>query len=143
AGHFRKHPVQYRAAVVDLLQKAAAMYSKRIRSLEAEEGMGIEASSHSHNDPSRKVQKAASFVDSSDRLVTRGNVESSCDEETWHYMISASSSYPAKIAAVNGELLFGSCVPRNVEDWDVKSLERLGSGSRKCANFKRLMRSRL
>lgn len=135
-GHFRHYPVEYRAAVTDLLGKAAVVYSQRIRQLEGEK-MGFEGTQDEISDPFSNLRKAAAqssqgfqrisldlndhyFMPSSVEYHEDRDVGSVSDEHKERYI---SLSSPPKIGphGVLGQFLFDACVPKNVEDWDLKS----------------------
>ncbi|KAL8513966.1 hypothetical protein ACS0TY_013181 [Phlomoides rotata] len=135
-GHLRFYPEEYRAAVTELLAKAATTYSERIRQLEGER-MGMEGLTHDQiSDPFHDLRKAAAKSSHSlpriDLYLTDNfhtptsleyhqdrNVGSEQDQPKEHYMPLSS---PPKISAhgVLGHFLFDVCVPKNVEDWDVR-----------------------
>ncbi|KAI3460244.1 hypothetical protein Pfo_016907 [Paulownia fortunei] len=135
-GHFRHYPEDYRAAVTELLGKAAVIYSQRIRQLEGEK-MGMEGTHDEISDPFCNLRKAAaesnlsfqrSAVDLNDHFFVPSSVEyhedsdvgSVQDEHKGRYIPLSS---PPKISAhgVLGQFLFDACVPKNVEDWDLRS----------------------
>ncbi|KAL0369014.1 UNVERIFIED_CONTAM: hypothetical protein Scaly_1120300 [Sesamum calycinum] len=59
-GHFRHHPEEYKAAVTDLLGKAAMRYSQRMRQLEGEK-LGMEGTHGEISDPFCHLRKAAAI----------------------------------------------------------------------------------
>ncbi|CAI0558356.1 unnamed protein product, partial [Linum tenue] len=141
-GHYRLHPVDYKNAITELLGKAAAVYSKRIRRLEGER-MGLDGTHEDINDPMSDLRKAA--AGSSTNQSSRGaNIAPLAD----HMLMQTSEEYydqgrdvgstmqdqrkeglirvrggPPTINAhgVLGQVLFDVCVPKYVEDWDIKS----------------------
>ncbi|CAA2996134.1 uncharacterized protein LOC111397264 isoform X2 [Olea europaea var. sylvestris] len=135
-GHFRQFPVEYKAAVTELLVKASAIYSQRIRQLEGEK-MGLEGTHYEISEPFGNLKKAAAGSNHSFQIIPRdlndhflvpssieyyedrggGSVQ---DEHKDRYVHLSS---PPKISAhgVLGQFLFDECVPKNVEDWDLKS----------------------
>lgn len=135
-GHFRHYPEEYKAAVTELLGKAAAIYSQRIRQLEGEK-MGMEGTNDEISDPFCNLRKAAakshqsfqrSAFDLNDHFLVPSSVEyhedrnvGSVEDEHKEGYIAVSS--PPKISAhgVLGQFLFDACVPKNVEDWDLRS----------------------
>ncbi|CAA3028107.1 Hypothetical predicted protein [Olea europaea subsp. europaea] len=88
ASHFRHYPIEYKAAVIELLGKASVIYSKRLRQLE-------------------EYHEGRDF----------GSVQ---DERKEPY-IRLSSLPSISAHGVLGQFLFDVCVPKNVEDWDLKS----------------------
>ncbi|KAI3465369.1 hypothetical protein Pfo_022032 [Paulownia fortunei] len=148
-GHFRHYPEEYRAAVTELLGKAAIVYSQRIRQLEGEK-MGMEGAQDEISDPFCNLRKAAAKssqslqridLDLNDHFYVPSSVEyhedrdvgSVQDEHKERYMPLSS---PPKISAhgVLGQFLFDACVPKNVEDWDLRyspSMRRVPFASRR------------
>ncbi|XP_050205570.1 uncharacterized protein LOC126655420 [Mercurialis annua] len=164
-GHFRLYPADYKAAVSELLGKASAVYSQRIQKLEGER-MSIEGTHDDISDPMRDLRRAAASPNQSFRGVTiqpsdhfymptsvgyyEGRDGSSFQDEQKEGLIHLPS--PPKINAhgVLGQILFDVCVPKNVEDWDMRpstSLSGQGySSTRRHAPFnpiKCIRRSRL
>uniref|UniRef100_A0A803NKP5 TF-B3 domain-containing protein n=1 Tax=Cannabis sativa TaxID=3483 RepID=A0A803NKP5_CANSA len=134
-GHYKYYPIQYRAAVSDLLEKATLVFSQKMRQLE-DERIYMEGT---HDEISQLIcdlQKAAVNSNQSLRRVARGPAD--------HFYLPSSSEYqngkeseplqdegkekpvhlpaPPSINAhsVLGRLLFDACVPKNVEGWDIK-----------------------
>ncbi|XAR72890.1 hypothetical protein NMG60_11019677 [Bertholletia excelsa] len=127
-GHYRNYPIQYRAAVTNLLEKAISVYSQKghrfgERSyMECMHDQGFELRCD--------LQNAA--VDSNLRRVAHGLND--------HYFLPNTAEYdsargqdehkegsvhlhnPPSMNAhsVLGEILFDACVPKNVEGWDIK-----------------------
>ncbi|XP_048226783.1 uncharacterized protein LOC8278897 [Ricinus communis] len=135
-GHFRQYPVDYKAAVTELLGKASTVYSQRIRRLEGE-GMSVEGGHDEISEPMSDLRKAAASPSQSFRGVTiqpsdhfympssvgyyEGRDGGSLQDEQKEGLIHLPS--PPKINAhgVLGQILFDVCVPKNVEDWDIRS----------------------
>ncbi|KAG2705429.1 hypothetical protein I3760_05G052800 [Carya illinoinensis] len=133
-GHYKHYPIQYRAAVTNLLDKAASVYSQKIRLL------GERASMQGMHDEISELicdlQNAAINSNQSFRRVAQGPGD--------HFFLPSSSEYqngrespslqdeqkersiylpsPSRINAhsVLGQFLFDVCVPKNVEGWDIK-----------------------
>ncbi|WCJ35399.1 hypothetical protein M5689_016656 [Euphorbia peplus] len=139
-GHFKIYPNEYRAAVTELLGKAAAVYSQRIRRLEGE-GMGVEGT-QTHNEISESMydlRKAAAGPNQSFRGVTiqpsdhfymptsvgyyesRDDIGSLQDEHKEGLIHLPTSPPTINAQGVLGQILFDVCVPKNIEDWDIKS----------------------
>ncbi|KAI8549887.1 hypothetical protein RHMOL_Rhmol06G0060100 [Rhododendron molle] len=135
-GHHRHYPIDYKAAVTELLGKASIIYSHRIRLLEGE-GMGFEGPHDEISEPFYQLKKAAINSDNSFQRVAL--------ELNDHFFVPSSVEYhedtvigpvqdehkgglihipkPSSINAhgVLGQILFDVCVPENVEGWDVRS----------------------
>ncbi|KAL8172091.1 hypothetical protein V2J09_023895 [Rumex salicifolius] len=108
-GHYHKHPDDYRADVTQLLQKASAVYAQRVvtptevfsrASTQLEDHITMPSLSQSHED---------SPMDSSTRDESKENVK----------------HLPTNLPTINphgvlGKILFDMCVPKNVEDWDIR-----------------------
>ncbi|KAL2455048.1 hypothetical protein Fot_55224 [Forsythia ovata] len=135
-GHFRQFPVEYKAVVTELLGKASVIYSQRIRKLEGEK-MGLEGTHYGISEPFGSLRKAGARsnhifqtipCDLNDHFLVPSSIEyyegrdvgSVQDEHNDRYIHLSS---PPKISAhgVLGQFLFDTCVPKNVEDWDLKS----------------------
>lgn len=164
-GHFRHHPEEYSASVTELLTKASITYSQRIRQLEGEK-MGMEGGHDEISYPFNGLRKAAAVsrdslhrvnLDLNDYFHVPSSVEyhedravgSIPDESKGRYIPLSS---PPKISAhgVLGQFLFDACVPKNVEDWDLRFSPSMrsaafASGRRSSAfnPIKCILRSRL
>ncbi|XP_057794524.1 uncharacterized protein LOC131010860 [Salvia miltiorrhiza] len=146
-GHFRHHPEEYSAAVTELLRKAAITYSQRIRQLEGEK-MGVEGGNDEISDPFNGLRKAAAVsreaVDLNDYFDVPSSVEYQEDRDEYIALWR-----PPKMSAhgVVGEFLFDVCVPKNVEDWDLRFLASTTSAAvasgRPFNPIKSIRRSRL
>lgn len=136
-GHYRKHPVDYKGAVTELLGKASATFSQRIKRLEGE-NMGVVGGHDEISEPLADLRKAA---ESSNDIFSRRFYVRLAE----HSFVPRPSSYeyhkdravgsipdepmagfihppaPPKINAhgVLGQILFDVCVPQNIEEWDV------------------------
>ncbi|XP_073146319.1 uncharacterized protein [Henckelia pumila] len=164
-GHFRNYPVEYTAAVTELLGKAVALYSQRIRQLEGEK-MGLEGTDAEISDPFHNLRKAASrsnqsferiTLDLNNHFVVPGSVEyhedrgvGSVQDERKERYIPLSSPPKIGVHGILGQFLFDVCVPKNVENWDIGTSHTLRrdtftSGRRHSAfnPMKCLRRSRL
>ncbi|KAL0438696.1 UNVERIFIED_CONTAM: hypothetical protein Slati_2352600 [Sesamum latifolium] len=142
-GHFRHYPEEYRAAVTELLQKAAVIYSQRIRQLEGEK-MGMEGAHDEISDPFSNLRKAAAKssqslqridLDSSDHFYMPTSLECHEDRDVGSVQDERKEHYiplpgPPKISAhgVLGQFLFDACIPKNVEDWDLRSSPSMRRG---------------
>ncbi|GFP95691.1 hypothetical protein PHJA_001713300 [Phtheirospermum japonicum] len=146
-GHFRNYPEEYSAAVTELLGKAAITFSRRIRQLEGEK-MGLEGPGpHDEiSDPFRNLRKASSksnqsfprsVVDSNDHFLVPASLEyhedrdvGSVQDEHKERYVPLSSLPKINAHGVLGQFLFDVCVPKNVEDWDLKYSPSTSSGRR-------------
>ncbi|CAI9115754.1 OLC1v1016746C1 [Oldenlandia corymbosa var. corymbosa] len=133
-GHYRQYSSEYKAAVTELLNKAAISYSKRIRQLEGER-MGLEETGDEISKPFCNLRKAASSSQKSfqrialelnDHFVVPSSVEypegrdvGSEPDEHKERFIPLSSLPNINAHGVLGQVLFDVCVPKNVEDWDL------------------------
>ncbi|CAL5349110.1 unnamed protein product [Camellia sinensis] len=135
-GHYQHYAIDYKAAVTELLGKAAVIYSNRIRQLEGE-GMGFEGTQDEISEPFYKLKKAAMtsnqsfqrvalelndhfFVPSSVEYHEDRNIGSMQDAHK-EGLIRVSSPPRIKADGVLGQILFDVCVPKNVEGWDLRS----------------------
>lgn len=164
-GHYRVYPIDYRVAVTELLGKATAVYSQRIQHLEGER-MGVEGTHDEISEPIGDLRKAAtspnqSFwgvtIQPSDHFFTPSSVGyyegrdvGSLQDEQKEGVIHLHSSPSTNAHGVLGQFLFDVCVPKNVEDWDIRSStsssNRPYTSSRRHASFnpiKCIRRSRL
>ncbi|MCD9558484.1 hypothetical protein HAX54_015871 [Datura stramonium] len=164
-GHYRYHPREYKAAVTEVLGKAAMIYSQRIRQLEGEK-MGLEGSHDEISEPLGNLRKATAAANPSFQRIAlewndhflvpssvgyhEGTDVGSFQHEQKERYIPLSS--PPKINAhgVLGQILFDVCVPKVVEDWDIRSSptfsEASSSSTRRHSPFnpmKCIRRSRL
>ncbi|KAF3435387.1 hypothetical protein FNV43_RR22476 [Rhamnella rubrinervis] len=131
-GHYEKYPIQYRAAVTSLLEKAALVFSQRTQQIL--ERTVVDGKYDEMSELICGLQKAAVNSNQSLRRVAVGPSD--------HFYLPSSAEYencrdpgsqderkersvhpnPPSINAhsVLGQLLFDACVPRNVEGWDIK-----------------------
>ncbi|KAF8377529.1 hypothetical protein HHK36_030911 [Tetracentron sinense] len=133
-GHYRNYPTDYKAAVTQLLGKAASVYSQRVQQLG--ERMSMEGTDDETSKSICNLRKAAV---SSNQSLRRVAVEPSD-----HFFLPSSEEYhdgrdvgsvqderkeglihlpnPPSINAhgVLGQILFDVCVPKNIEGWDIK-----------------------
>lgn len=164
-GHFRHHPEEYSTAVTELLRKAAITYSRRIQQLEGEK-MGMEGGHDEISNPFNNLRKAAAMsrdslhrvnLDLNDYFHVPSSVEYHEDRDVGSVPDESKGRYiplssPPKINAhgVLGQFLFDVCVPKNVEDWDLRFLPSMRSAAvasaRRSSPFnpiKCILRSRL
>ncbi|CAA0362437.1 unnamed protein product [Arabidopsis thaliana] len=167
AGHYAHNPIQYRAVISNFLEKAMSVHLHKIRQL------GERA--HTHDEISELIcdlQKVAVNSNQSLRRVATGpcdhfflpssapyqsnsnNSDPSSSQEEQRERSSFRPLQPTSINAhsVLGQFLFDSCVPKNIEGWDIRFAGCLNgqpyatSSSRKNSNLgfkKRFFRSRL
>ncbi|XP_052203226.1 uncharacterized protein LOC127808693 isoform X2 [Diospyros lotus] len=134
-GHYRHYPIDYKAAVTELLGKAAVIYSHRIRQLEGE-GMGFEGTQNEITEPFFKLKRAATNSNKIQRVALEVNdpflapssqeyhedrAIGSVQDENKEGLIHMPSSPGINAHGVLGQILFDVCVPKNVEDWDIRS----------------------
>ncbi|CAH2051751.1 unnamed protein product [Thlaspi arvense] len=165
AGHYTHNPIQYRTIISNFLEKVISVHLQKIRQL------GERARTHDEiSELICNLQKVAVNSNQSLRRVATGP----CD----HFFLPSSAPYqsnkndpsssqeeqgerslfrqiqPTSINAhsVLGQFLFDSCVPKNIEGWDIRFGGSLNgqpyatSSSRKNSSIgfkKRLLRSRL
>ncbi|KAJ1376256.1 hypothetical protein SESBI_50129 [Sesbania bispinosa] len=161
-GHFRHHPADYKAAITEILGKAVAIYCNKNRRID-DEKLGIEGSEDEITDPFSELRKAAmtstsfqgfalapseNLSPSSLEYYDGKDVGSITDERKGSF-IRLPSRPSINAHGVLGQVLFDVCVPRNVEDWDIRSNSknaRVLGGTRRHAPFnpiKCIRRSRL
>ncbi|KAJ0085805.1 hypothetical protein Patl1_08988 [Pistacia atlantica] len=164
-GHYRHYPIDYKAAVTELLGKAAAVYSQRIQRLEGER-MGLEGTHNEMSNPIYNLRKAAlsptqSFPGTSlvptDHFLMPSSMEyydgrdvGSVPDERKEGLIHLPNRPSINAHGVLGQILFDVCVPKNVEGWDIRSSDSLNgrpyASTRRHAPFnpiKCIRRSRL
>ncbi|KAG5018349.1 hypothetical protein HKD37_06G014842 [Glycine soja] len=160
-GHFRHHPIDYKAAITEILGKAVAIYHSKNSRIE-DEKQGIEGTKDEITDPFSELRKAAMFSTSFQgfALAPSDNLSSSSTEyyvgkgvgtiadERKGGFIHLPSRPSINANGVLGQILFDVCVPKNVEDWCIRSNSKnaLLAGTRKHVPFnpiKCIRRSRL
>lgn len=133
--HYRYHMIDYKAAVTELLEKAAIIYSQRIRRLEAER-MSLEVHDETSS-PICQPKKATTssnecfgrvalelndhFISPSSLEYQEGRNVGSVRNEHKEGLIHLSSLPSINAHGVFGQILFDVCVPKDVEDWDIRS----------------------
>lgn len=151
--------------MTELLGKAAITYSQRIRKLEGEK-MGMEGAQDEISDPFNDLRKAAAMsrhslhrsdLELNDYYHVPSSVEYHEDRDGGSVLDESKGRYiplssPPNISAhgVLGQFLFEVCVPKNVEDWDLRFSPSTRStaiaSGRRCSPFnpiKCILRSRL
>ncbi|XP_028802942.1 uncharacterized protein LOC114758088 [Neltuma alba] len=135
-GHYRHHLIDYKAAVTEILGKAAAIYISRKRPT-GDEGLGKKGTGDEISYPISNFRKAAmtstsfqGFAVASDDLLSgsmnyyEGKGVGSVSDERKESLIHLPSRPGINAYGVLGQALFDICVPKNVEDWDIKSNSR-------------------
>ncbi|KAK7362654.1 hypothetical protein VNO77_04773 [Canavalia gladiata] len=163
-GHYKHHPIQYRAAVSHLLEKAASIYSQKM--MLARERTGMDGTQDEISELICDLQKVAITSNKSLRRVAIGPTdhfflpssaehhnerESGTPQDEQNEKPVCLPSFPSISAhSVLGQFLFDVCVPKNVEGWDVKFSGNLNGRLRTSApryspfrGIKRIGRSRL
>ncbi|XP_074264123.1 uncharacterized protein LOC141586715 [Silene latifolia] len=139
-GHYRRHPAEYKGAVSELLQKASAIFSERMKRLEGHK-VGSEGPNDEISEPLGHLRKAAGdsndifkrfSADLAEHIVEprnsfeyhEGRAVGSVQDEKPDVVRLPS---PPRINAngVLGQILFDVCVPTNIEEWDVGPLRSL------------------
>ncbi|XP_054790117.1 uncharacterized protein LOC129299088 [Prosopis cineraria] len=160
-GHYRHHPIDYKAAVTEILGKAATIYISRKRPVE-DKRLGIEGAKDGILHPINNFRKAATtstsfqgFAVASDDWLSgsmnyyEGKRVGSVPDERKEGLIHLRARPSINAYGVLGQALFDICVPENVEDWDIRSNSknaRSFAGTRRHGSFnpiKCIWRSRL
>ncbi|KAL2344839.1 hypothetical protein Fmac_006124 [Flemingia macrophylla] len=148
-GHYKHHPIQYRAAVNHLLEKATTIHSQKVM-LERER-IGVDGIHDEISELICDLQKVAINSNQSLRRVAVGPTdhfflpssaghysdrESGTSQDEQKEKPVSLPSFPSISAhSVLGQFLFDVCVPKNVEGWDVKFSGNLNG--RSCASAPR------
>ncbi|KAL3628814.1 hypothetical protein CASFOL_027860 [Castilleja foliolosa] len=135
-GHFRNYPEEYNASVTKLLGKATATFSRRIQQLEAEkmclEGPGphVEISGPFQNPRKASVKLNQTFlrsaIDSNDHFLVPDSLEYHGDRDVGS--TSLQEEHKEKYTPL--VQFFDVCVPKNIEDWDLRYSPSMFSGRR-------------
>ncbi|OVA15790.1 Protein of unknown function DUF829 [Macleaya cordata] len=164
-GHYRQYPTDYKAAVTELLGKAAFIYSRRIQKLEGD-NLGIEGNHNGISESICNLRKAAATsneslrrvaIDPSDHFFLPSSVElhegrdvGSVQDERREGLIHLQNPPTLNAHGVLGQILFDVCVPKNIEGWDIRPSSSLSglpfASSRRNSPFnpmKCIRRSRL
>jgi farnesol dehydrogenase len=146
-GHYRHYPIEYKAAASELLRKAALVYSRRIQQLEGEK-MGMESPLGDNSEVqtlqnTRQARTRPLYLNDhfapDDVEYDVGPAHDSGKEQ----FICPSKPPSMNLNGVLGQFLFDVCVPKDVENWDIKS-RAFSSRSRPHFNpMKCIRRSRL
>ncbi|XVF39963.1 hypothetical protein PTKIN_Ptkin01aG0075000 [Pterospermum kingtungense] len=135
-GHYRQYPIDYKAAVTELLGKGAALNSRRIRKFESER-MGSAGTHDEISDAISNISKTTlspnqsfrgSSLVQSDHILLPSSIEyyegrdfGSVQDEQKEGLIHLAHPPSINLHGVLGQLLFDVCVPKTVEGWDIKS----------------------
>lgn len=128
-GHYRQHPIDYKGAVTELLQKASTLYSQRTNK-RGEEGSHDEISeplgdlrktAATSNDIFKRfsVETAGPSVVPSSFEYHEGKAVGSIQDEPKTGLIHLPTPPRINANGVLGQILFDVCVPQNIEEWDV------------------------
>uniref|UniRef100_A0A5B7AB94 Putative Peptide methionine sulfoxide reductase msrA n=1 Tax=Davidia involucrata TaxID=16924 RepID=A0A5B7AB94_DAVIN len=132
-GHYKHYPIQYRAAVAELLEQAVSVHSQRIQRLRERIGMeghdeiselicDLQKAAVNSNESFRRVARGPNdhfFLPSSAECNNGGDSGSLQDEQKERSVHLA--NHPSISAhSVLGQILFDACVPKNVEGWDIR-----------------------
>ncbi|KAI7755984.1 hypothetical protein M8C21_021603, partial [Ambrosia artemisiifolia] len=125
------HVDEYKAAVTNLLTKAISIYAKRT--------LRVSGSHNQTSEPLNHLRKAVSnsnqyqschrvTLDLNDHFVVPGSVEyhegqdvGSVHDASKERFIPRSTLPKVNPHGILGQILFDVCVPKNVEDWDLRS----------------------
>nr|XP_043638665.1 uncharacterized protein LOC122609787 [Erigeron canadensis] len=139
-GHYLHHPEEYKSAVGELLTKAASLYTTRLQQLKSQNN-GIQLGHNKIPDPLSHLREAISAsdmqpkskkmaLDRKDHLIMSGSMEydqvrevGSVQDEFKESVIRPSALSTMKAYGILGQILFDVCVPKNVEDWDLRPLD--------------------
>ncbi|KAK8560546.1 hypothetical protein V6N13_082983 [Hibiscus sabdariffa] len=135
-GHYRHFPIDYKAAVTELLGKAAALYSRNIQQFEGER---MESAGQQDDEISESISNISSIALSpnrsfrgtlvqSDNFLLPSSIEyyegrdfGSVQDQHKEGLIPLPHPPSINLHGVLGQILFDACVPKNVEGWDLKS----------------------
>lgn len=124
-GHYKHYPIQYKAAVSNLLEKATLIYPQKMKQLEEQKSDEI-------SELICNLQKVAVNSNQSLTRVARGPSDhfflpSSAEyqnaketDERNERSINFPNSPTINAHSVLGQVLFDVCVPKNIEGWDIK-----------------------
>lgn len=153
-GHYRHHPIEYKASVTDILGKAVAIYSHRI-SVNETDRVYIEGTKDGISYPMPELRTASTTSKTSTSFESFSLARTNWSPCTMEYCeedkdvglmpnegkedLVHPPSTPSIIArGVLGQMLSDVCVPENVEGWDLRlnsNNVRSLSGIRRQATF--------
>lgn len=133
-GHYRNCPIQYQAAVSELLETAVQVFSHKILKYGERSGLegmhdqicelicDLQIAAVDSNQSLRRVALGPNdhfFLPSSAEHQTEGQYGSLQEDRKER---SSRSPSPPRINghSVLGQVLFDACVPKNIEGWDIK-----------------------
>lgn len=130
-GHYRHHPEEYKAAVTELLTKATTIYSQKTQRVSGSHNATSEPLNHLREAVSSSNQYQSFHritLDLNDHFVVPGSLEyhegrdvGSVHDAPKERYIPRSTQPMVNPHGILGQILFDVCVPKNVEDWDLKS----------------------
>ncbi|KVH99373.1 Protein of unknown function DUF829, TMEM53 [Cynara cardunculus var. scolymus] len=135
-GHYRHHPEEYRAAVIELLTKAGSIYSTRVeqqlKSINNETSEPVHHLQEPLVSGSRYHQNSKRLaLDLNQRMIVPRSMAYDQVRETGPVQGEAEERFirQSVMAEMNcdgivGEILFDVGVLKNVEDWDLRSFGR-------------------
>ncbi|KAL4196920.1 hypothetical protein AMTRI_Chr04g248720 [Amborella trichopoda] len=136
-GHYRHHPEEYRAAVKELLEKSSLVFSQRMLKLQkdvlslsgngshdaiSESVCSLRKAAKCSNQSLRRVAVSPSdhfYLPSSVELDI-GKVDGPMKDESKEYDVHVHEGPNISAHGVLGKILFDVCVPKNIENWDIK-----------------------
>lgn len=156
-GHYKHHPDEYTDAVTGLLTKALSVYSRRTERVCGPHGGATSEPLHHLREAVSSSNQYQSLhrvtLDLNDHFVVpAGSVEyhegrdvGSVHDAPKERLIPRSAPPTINAHGILGQILFDVCVPKNVEDWDLR-LSSSSSSGRRHSHFnpmKCIRRSRL
>ncbi|KAI3807224.1 hypothetical protein L1987_23149 [Smallanthus sonchifolius] len=130
-GHYGHHPDEYKSAVTEFLTKAIFIYSQRTLRVSGSHNQTSEPLNHLREAVSSSNQYQSFHrvtLDLNDHFVVPGSVKyhegqdvGSVHDATKERFIPRSTPPKVNAHGILGQILFDVCVPKNVEDWDLRS----------------------
>ncbi|KAI4321027.1 hypothetical protein MLD38_034450 [Melastoma candidum] len=134
-GHYRHYPVDYKAAVTELLGKAAALYSQTAQQVRSCK-VGFDGHHDEISDPIAIFKKEAAGssrgshslgLTLSNQILLPSSIEhydgkglGSVQDEHNPGVVHLPSLPSINAHGLLGQILFDACVPKNVDDWDIR-----------------------
>ncbi|XP_027161836.1 uncharacterized protein LOC113762585 [Coffea eugenioides] len=134
-GHYSSYPIQYRAAVAELLERSNSIFFHKIQRLGEQIGTDLGGMPGEISDLICDLQNAAVNSNQSLRRVAVGPEDhfflpSSMEHDNFRDSRSSQEDRKEKLPSdtnprmdahgVLGQILFDACVPKNIEGWDIK-----------------------
>ncbi|KAK9286341.1 hypothetical protein L1049_014734 [Liquidambar formosana] len=125
-GHYKHYPIQYKAAVTNLLERATSVYSQKIRQLEGERSgeliCDLQTAAVNSSQSLRRVAVEPSdhFFLPSSAGYHNGSGSGSSQDEQKERSIHLQNPPSLNAHSVLGQILFDVCIPKNIEGWDIK-----------------------